>query len=269
MKLSQVEQLPYHVMLFASRSGHGKSTAIASYAELGGLYVLDLDKRARGMLGSPAIKREWLDRIEVDQSIDASQGFAEIDKKLEIKLIKAKSRQLDEKTIAIESFGTLVKTLLFDSMRLRGAEDSFRGKSRGSVKFFHPDDYNYVSMAVNQLVYTCLLQLKVNLILSGWIVDRYGKPAGSDDYAQAEVIGQKMLGPANLAEEIVGYFDEVYLFEKEETGSAKQPLKFTVSFEGNLAKTSIPELHGWGKVDVTNKSFLQVYTDILTGKMKR
>lgn len=266
MNLSDLETSTQFIGLFAGRSGRGKSGALASFASEGELKIWDLDKRAKGILGlGDVIKPEWRKRIDVDQSIDSTKGFEDLDKALEIMLIKQKSNQSSVRTIAIESFATMVKMLLNDSRRLRGKEGQFKGRARGEVKFWHPDDYNYVSMAVQQICYSAFLQMRCNVILSGWIVDRYGHKEGGDDYAPAEVIGQKMLGPSNLGEEILGYFDEVYLFDKEETGMSTDPLRFTVQFQTDLAKTSKPALRKLGKVDITNIPFYPFYKLLCQG----
>lgn len=265
MTLTDLEKSERSIALFLGKSGHGKSAAIASYGELGPMLVIDIDKRARGMLpASQWLGHEVMKNITIEQDIDVTKGWSALDQRLEVALIQQKTNQFPYKTLVIESASTLQKMLLLDSQRLRGSEGKFDGKVRGKVKFLHPDDYNYASMAFNQLVYNCLLLLRCNLILSSWTVNAYG-PDPSNAYGGNIIIGQKVLGTEKLAEEIPGYFDEVYLFAKEETGMSQQPLKYTVTFENNIAKTSNQKLRGKGKVDITGKSFYKVLQTLCSG----
>lgn len=279
MNVLDLDKWEQFVGLFVGDSGSGKTVALASFAKKDlankkRTKLIDIDKRARGILGCRDLfPDEVLRNIDVVQNIDTSNGFADLDKDGETMLIYQKNNQFQYGTVIYESVSTMHKMLLYDSMRLRGAEHSFKGKTRGSVKFIHPDDYNYASMAFHQMMYKCWLPLKCNVILSGWIVDKWGKPPGltSEENMVTEnvVIGSKLLATDKFAAEIPGYFDEVYLFEKEETGSSSRPLKYTVQFETDLAKTSRSALRGLGKVDLTNKLFIDVYDSLIAGAEKK
>lgn len=270
MKPSDLQERGPIVALFAGKSGSGKTAAIASLAELGPMYIQDIDQRARGMLGCTHLNPEVLSNIEIDQSITFSSGWQALDKKLEIFKIKQEQRQSSFKTLVVESAYTLQQMLIADSMRLRGMDkNSFKGKVRGGMRFFHPDDYNYASTGLKQIVYEYFLSLRCNVIVSGWVVDEWGKPQGEgNEYSDNVVVGKKLLGTDKFVSEFPGYFDEVYYFNKEETGASSNPLKFTVQFETSLAKTSRQELRGKGVVDLTHKSFYKVYQELLNGAKK-
>jgi len=260
MKLLDLAAYDQFIGLFLGRSGSGKSVAEASFAEFGPLEIIDLDRRARGILGATKfLASELLDRITVSQ-YTVKDGWKELNNKFELWDVYVRTNKLPFKTICIESVTTLQKWLIIDSMKLRGVDV---GKLRGGLQFATPDDYNYASIAFMKLIYEVLMPLKCNVILSGWLVNEYGKPPGdSNQYAPNIVIGQKVLGTQKMAEEIPGYFDEVYVFEKEEITGTSNPVKFTVTFEGGLAKTSRTELKGKQKVDLTNRSFYQTYQQL-------
>ena len=258
MKLETLAKKDQQIVLMAGKNGSGKSGAIASYAELGPLKLYDLDKRARGILGiASVLGKQVIDNIEVIQP-DFEKGWAPIDKELDLDLIKSKQGSFPYKTVAFEGAATMQKYLISDSQRLRGKG----GRSRGAIDFWVPDDYNYCSMGFFQFYYQYAMLMKCNVIVSCWMVDRWGKPkAGENDkekenaYAESERIGDKLLLTDKLSEEVPGYFDEIYSFEKEETSLGGGGVKFVVTFESTLAKTCYPSLRKQKRLDITNKSF--------------
>lgn len=260
MRLDMLLSRDIFIGLFLGRQGCGKTSAWASFAEAGNVLVYDLDRRIRGIAGCKHLPIEWLDRIEVKQP-SIMEGFKKINDELEILVAKAKSRQPLPKTVVFDSASTLGDWLVWDSIRLRGVENEYRGRIRGSVNFADPGDYNYASTAFQKLFYVLLGELNCNLIFTGWVIDKYGKPRNAqgdiDPYAPSEIVGQKMLATDKMAERIPGLFDEVYFFSKEETGISKDPVRFYVEFENGLAKTAHKELRNLGRVDITNKSFYQ------------
>ena len=270
MNILDLDTYDKFIGLFVGRSGGGKTCAIASIAKRDlernkKTLLIDIDKRGRGMLGlRDVLGDKVLQNIEVKQDIDASAGFAKLDEHLELLIAYQNSNNMKYGSIIYEGISTMHKMFLYDSMRLRGTTGGFKGKERGKVKFLHPDDYNYASMAFHQLMYNGWMKLSCNVIVSGWIVDKWGKPAGEgNEYAESEVVGHKLLATDKFSEEIPGYFDEIYLFEKEETGASARPLRYTVAFEGCLAKTSREALKGRGKVDITNKLFFDEYEKLI------
>jgi len=265
MKLSQIEQRDQFIGLFLGESGSGKSVAMASWAEEGPIELHDLDRRAAGILGAKKfLSAELMDKIDIHQ-FTVKEGFIALNKRYELYDIYAATNKLPFRTHVTESIATLQKWLILDSMANRGIDKS---KNRGAVLFPSPDDYNYASVVLMKIIYQVLMPLRANIIMSGWVVDEYGKaPGDNNPYSRDVVIGKKLLGTNKWGAEIPGYFDEIYFFEKEEvTGSPNGPVKFTVTFEGGLAKTSRSQLKGLQKIDITNKSFYQTYQKLLKGK---
>jgi anion-transporting ArsA/GET3 family ATPase len=257
------QQNEQFIALFIGKNGSGKTVAEASFARLGPLKLYDADMRSRGILGAAkTLGKEILERIEVFQP-KIEEGWAGIDKEMEMDLIKQASGQFRFKTVVFDSLATMQKLFILDSQRLRGKGT---GKMRGKIQFWTPDDYNYCSMAFAQFFYGYARKLKCNIIVSGWMVDRWGKQHkdGEEEnpYAENEVIGQKIVLTEKLAEEVPGYFDEIYTFEKEES-SVGSGIKYVVNFESTLAKTCHESLRAKKRMDFTNKVFYDEFKKLV------
>ena len=246
-------------MLFVGRSGSGKTNAEVSFP--GPSYTADFDNRMRGAISAMAwLGEERFKTINFD-FYNASDGFAGYDSHLTESLDLAQKRKQKNQTELCDSLGALVSCLALDSQRLRGLDKkSFDGKVRGKVHFLHPDDYNYVSTAMRLIMFDRIFplnELGINTIFSAWVADKWGKPQNAADYAPNEVIGERILGPENIMENFLGYFDEQYYFRKEKPVVEGQAPKFTVEFNGAFAKSALglPP----GKFDITGKNFYQFW----------
>ena len=252
------------VGLFLGRSGSGKSAAEISFAEIGPVYVFDIDNRIRGIV--PA--RKWLgmdlfSKIDFD-FYNPKDGFTSIDKKLESMVEEAEKRKLKYKTILFDSTYSLIYMLVLDSKRLRGVGADARGKIRGNLKFLQPDDYNYAYMAFREIMFNGVFPLAeygVNVIFSGWIMDKWGKAPGSKEYDPPTILGEKMAGPAQISEELPGYFDEVYRFHKHDSAIVGGSPTYIVNFHDGIAKTCL-DLPG-KFMDITHKSFYKEWSQLV------
>jgi hypothetical protein len=243
------------VGLFVGHSGSGKDCAEASFAKLGKMYVFDVDNRIRGLLAASTwLGSDIIKNIDFD-FYNPRDGFIAIDKKCDQFLAAANTRQLEYKTICFNSTSSMVYSLAIESRRARGQ----KGRVLAGLQFTDPGDYNFMSMAMRQIQFLYampLAELGVNIIFSGHLVDRWEKPkkdpeAGITEYSPNIIVGHKLLGPDKLAEELPGYFDEVYLFKKESITDKMN--RYSVEFSGQFAKTTLPIA---GKsLDLTNKSF--------------
>lgn len=249
-------------MLVVGRHGSGKTCANFSFP--GKTYVFDMDHRIKGGAQSLLwLGNDKLGEIDYD-TYDVVKGFTAINNKMEELLNKAKTFNCPYKNVLFESIGALTKLLALDSKELRGVE---KGKKRGALRFLSPDDYNYVSAAMSEIIFEFALPMSsygINVIFSGWIVDKWGKPINAEgipiagtEYAPNVIVGEKLLATDKLAEEIPGYFNEVYYFRKE-AGLGNKP-KYTVEFNGTFARNTLglPS----GRFDITNKSFYQVWKE--------
>jgi len=259
-------------IMFVSRSGHGKSSALVSFPTK--IYVFDFDNRFRGI--APSIR--WLGK-EKFQNIDfdfynPKDGFEAIDAKLNVIANQVEKRQSQYQTIGFESVGTLLSMLTLDSQRKRGVSDksgtgSFKGKVRGKVEFLHPDDYNYALTAIRLLMFNYIFPLNemgVNTIFSAWVADKWGKRSDAKEFDPPEVIGERIIGPGNTVEEVMGYFDDLYYFRKHRAAIPGQPPKFTVEFTGGLAKTPYPL--PLGEIDITGTNFFDTWKQKIQEGMK-
>lgn len=252
--------------LFVGASGSGKSNAEMSFLEADPtkrIYVFDCDNRMRGAVSSI----QWLGldnfkRIDFD-FYNPSDGATVMFKTLDEFLLLASKRQLPYSTICFESLGSLAQIFALESQRLRSQDkDGFKGKVRGRVQFLHPDDYNYLSTAFRLLTYNFffpLNELGINIILSAWPTEKWGRKPGAGEYDPPEVIGERLLAPGNFVSEVDGYFDEKYYFRRKSSGIVNAPPKFTVQFNSGTAKTalSLP----CNEVDITGKSFYKSWKE--------
>lgn len=271
--VSSLESTSQTVGLFVGPSGAGKTCAIASYAALGPMYIFDFDGRMAGMLGQKSILGEFFKNIEYDR-YDISKGFMEVDKRLDSLVAQAQNRDLKYKTIVLESLPTMINSFLEMAVQLEGVKSAgLPSRLVGGVRMLSPQHYNWASRAFRDLVYNGLRRLiGCNVIVSGWTVDQWGKriikradgSEGIDEYGPKEVIGRKLLLTEKIAEEVPGYFDEVYEFDKQETGLPSQPVKFICKFRSTIAKTAHENYPNW--MDFTNKSFQAELTKLTQPK---
>ena len=239
-------------MLFAGKSGEGKSNAEVSFP--GPIYVFDCDNRFKGATSACS----WLG-IERFKQIDfdfynPNDGFKKLDEKLNILANDAVSRKCKFNTIVFDSIGSMCAMLGLDAIKMKGGA---KVKSIGDVKFLGPEEYNYISTAFRLLMFNYIFTLNkagINTIFSAWIVDRYGKKPSTPDYAPAEIIGEKIMGTGNMIAETMGYFNEVFQFRKENSPLYGKPPIYTVEYNnGDIAKNSLNL--PLGKFDITSKSF--------------
>lgn len=249
--------------LFVGRSGSGKSNAVVSFPEK--IYDFDFDNRFRGAASAISwLGAEKFSKIDFD-FYNPKDGFAAVDKKLNEIANNQERRNNPYATLAFESVSTLLTTLALDSQRLREG----KGRTRGVVGFLHPDDYNYVSTAMRLLMYNYIFPLNemgVNVIFSAWPVDKWARPKDAAEYAPPEVVGEKIIGPGNAVEELIGYFDEVYYFRKKPSLLPGKPPNFTVEFNGGFAKSAFSLKPG--EHDITGKNFFSFWEESVKNAVK-
>jgi hypothetical protein len=107
-------------------------------------------------------------------------------------------------------------------------------------------------------MFAFLQSLPINVIVTGHIVDRYGKAEGeNNEYSESVVIGQKLSLRDKISENLLTFFNEVWEFKKEMNGDT--PMHF-VRFRGGLARTCFTQLpNGW--VDITNKNLYKYFLE--------
>lgn len=246
------------MILGIGRSGSGKSAAWASFP--GKKFVFDFDHRIEGLLRAS----QWIPDLENDVEFEQF-GLIDMPKLDGILagLIPIQINLPKFPTIIFDSIGSFNRLLLMDSIKFRGG----KGQTRGNVPFTEPSDFQYASMAWQKLIHTVFLPMTragINVLVSGWVVDRWGKPEGKP-YDESIVIGERLLLPDKLAEELPGYFNEVYYFRRVSTGIPSKPVKFTVEFNSTLARSALISA---ADVEITNRSFFEVWQDLQTKELK-
>lgn len=236
--------------LFVGRSGSGKSAA--EYSFPGKTYVFDCDNRILG--GITAVKNissiEKVKDIDYD-TVTLDQGFTFIDNKCSLFL--SQGRNCEYQNFCFDSIVSISTLLQLDSQILRVGNKEGGSKVRGSLQFITPDDYNYAARAFRNIIYKFaipMIKLGKNVFFSGWIVDKFGRAPGSSPYDPQVIVGEQLLCTNKLAEEIPGYFDEVYYFTRR---AAALGIEYTVQFRGEFART----IHSAfpNELNITNKSF--------------
>lgn len=259
MKLKDLSEKPQWICLFAGKSGSGKSGAAASFAEQGPIEIMDVNMRARGILGCQYLSHLF-DKINIWRpNFKSKDLYDDIAKRIENHKAKSLNGKLEFDTLILEEVTVLIDLMLRSSIRLRGGETTGH-KIRGRHEFNTPDDHNYAASIMREMFYEYLLPLRCNIIVTAWIVDEYA-PDPASPYLPQIVSGQKLNTTPKQSQSIPGMFDEVWLFEKEELPGKK--IRHKVYFQSALAKTSIPALAAKGSLDITGKNFYNEVQSLL------
>jgi len=267
MNLLDVQTETESFSLFVGESGSGKTAAIASYAKLGPLLLLDFDRRARGILGHrTALGDECLKNIEVKQ-YDILNSFKEVDAELSKLVDQSKMGKCPYKTIVLESVNTLEVCFMnmVDSIAALQKGTGIQNKTVGGIRVYQPQHYKFASTAFRQLRDFRLTQLKgVHVILSCWIVNKWDKPTTVNDngvevklqYADNVVVGKKLHLTEKMGEEVPGCFDDILEFYKVEDSRQASKVRHGVRFVSSIAKSTNEKLKAVGDLDLTNKCFI-------------
>lgn len=243
--------------MLAGRSASGKTSISLSFPKP--LLYVDFDMRIRGGLWL----RELMDEEEFKQ-IDVefyppSRGFQDIYNLVNGWELECLSKSFKYKTVVIGSVTNSSRVFLSEIIeltggRIIGGKKDREGHTKGGIRVTGPADYN-IQMQAMFSMFDVLRSLTVNVICEAHIVDRYGrvKDPGDDNKIVPEtIIGQKLTLTSNLGENILTYFDEVYLTEKEEVSGSEN--RFYIRFHSDIARTTFKQLP-LSRVDVTGKNF--------------
>jgi len=235
-----LKEKKYLFALFVGRSGHGKSAAACSFDVP--YLEMDFDLRSEGIVDWA--RKGFVDGSQIEvQQFPPQNGWGPVDKFLENLRNQITSGQFKFKTIGIGSLTNMTRLFVITSHGLQ------KGKSIGTLRVSGPGDYMFEATATHQ-VFDYLRVFPCNVICTAHIIDKWGKNPQKDQYAGAEVIGEKLSIRDNLGENVQTYFDNVFRFSKEVNG---HEVRYFVEFTTDLAKNSygLPP----GKFDITNKNF--------------
>jgi hypothetical protein len=248
------------VGLFVGQSGSGKTVAAASFPSP--IHINDFDGRIRGLLGAP-----WIDRSKItyDYFPPKSDGLIpELNKKLEVFSIQARTGQLDVKTHITDSITNECYAFICQAISMtHGTDKDRKGKWIGPVSMAGPEDYGLESQAASDYMAFIKSIPIPNIIVSAHLIDKFGKPLDFQGremtYAESIVVGEKLSIRDKIGVNIQTHFDHIFKFERETINGCD---KYYVTFKGGIARTSysgLPE----GRWDITGKSFYEEMQNLL------
>ena len=226
--------------LFVGESGSGKTTAAASFPKP--ILIIDVDRRAKGINGSPWINTEGIDV----HYVDGKDILADIEKLLNE--FEVNKRSFKYKTIIFDGFTSAAMLLIDNAFSLTSTMTGRKAQGHpkiGVVEVPGRDEYMYEQQGFKNLMTGLKYGLKCNVICTAHWVDVYSQEEGK----QAVVIGKRINLRAKVLPTVAIWFDEVYYFEKEMAKRpdpvTKMPVEYekhTVWFRNELARTTIAAL---------------------------
>ena len=209
--------------LFIGRPGSGKTIAAASYPPP--IYFFDLDKR----IDSLAAMFPGRADIEYDQ-----YGPEEYDK-LWNKILQIKAGNSPFKTYVLDSLTSLARMGINYSLSLRGRA----GMTRGVIQMIEVEDYGGETRVLSSMMDAFRgSNFKSNFILTAHLVETNSKVLNKPDTIQQRLL----TGGKTIAAEIPGYFNEIYMFNKEMgfDSKAKYVMRTNDNAAGIDTKTALP-----------------------------
>lgn len=239
--------------VFAGRSGSGKTTAAASLPRP--LHEIDLDLRANGLINS--VKQGIVDPEGIDiESFDPLGGIVKIQDHLNLLHAKIAAKQFNYKSLDLASVFSLVRLLELTTLNM----DNTKGIGHiklGGQNMTGLADYKFERQQFLRVI-DYLRTFPCNVTLSAWISTHWGKPAGAKEGDPNVPIGETLNVTQNLAEAILGTFNDVWRFEKKVVNNEE---KYYVQFSTDMAKNSfgIPP----GEHDITRKNFWEYFQNLV------
>jgi hypothetical protein len=261
--LPNAKDIPAEYRMFAMFVGKydaGKSTAAASFP--GKKFVLDFDGRITSLRG----------RADVDfESFSSSaKGFKEADSQIEQLVVQGKMAygKFPYNMVMFDSLSMGRKFLLTDAMKYTTGQartnEPIRGRKIGELYLPTFQDYGYESEAVWQLLYDGLKKLPCNVVVTGHTIPEFKTISEPGKPAERIEVGEKIYGDPQLLAVLPIAFNEIYYFSKEIDPAGK--IRRFVEFDGQVARTTYPELSKAGKVEITGKSFYEVWSSLVNPK---
>jgi hypothetical protein len=238
--------------IFAGRSGSGKSVAAASLPKP--FQEMDFDLRANGIVN--AVKQGWLNPDGIDiKSFDPLKGYIQIQEYLNLLYVKIGARCFDLKSVEVASLYSLCR--LLELTALNSNDKALGHVNLAGLEMTGYGDFRFEKQAMCKIL-DHLRVFPCNVVLSTWICDKWGKKPGAKPADANTVVGETLNITANLAEAILGMFNDVYRFSKEIENDTEQ---FYVEFSTDFAKNSfgIPP----GRFNITKKPFWDFFQNLV------
>lgn len=258
-----------HALLVAI-SGRGKTAAACSFP--GKTYILDWDDRAKGAIegcdflqekkrkGDIIINRilPWINK--------APQGLKEVYSILEELDTRVSSGEI--KNVLCDGTTSMRRFFINESqnrsLNTSGKADSLKHFAIGEAIMAGKPDHNYASVCMTNIIYDILKTFKCNVFLSTHLQDKWIPAPTEEDKDRVISVGQTITAPGQLQNDIPGWFDEVWEFEKD-ASSKSSPPTFSVIFSGTFARTSFRDLGQYEKKD-GKEVWTRKYKLDITGK---
>jgi hypothetical protein len=254
----EVFQGEYLFALYVGRSGSGKSAAAASNPKP--LEEDDYDIRANGI--KSCIRQGWLNGEGISfTQFDPFVGYIQVQKHYNLLYAMVKSRQFNLRSLDIGSLTSLIRLLdvsaLTSNLGASGKTAENAHLNISGLTMSGPADYKFESQACHR-IFDFLRTFPCHVTVAAHIIDKWGKAAGADQFAPSTVIGEKLTITANLGENVLAMFNDVYKFSKEVLNGKE---KYMVEFSSEIAKNSfgLPP----GKFDITKQEFFPFFCNLV------
>jgi hypothetical protein len=241
--------------MFVGKYDAGKSTAAASFN--GKKYFMDFDGRIVSLRGRKD--------VDFDSFASTKTGFKDADERLTALGFSCGKIPPEYSLVCFDSLSMGRQNLLYDAMKFTsGFEDKSKkgGRSIGNLYLPTVQDYGYESQALWQIVYDGLKPLRSHVVVTAHTVPKY-KTVQKSDNAPAERVedGEQIYGDPKLISVLPIMFTEIYYFSKEVDASNK--IRRFVEFEGDVARTTYPQLKAARRVEITDKSFYEEWSKLI------
>jgi hypothetical protein len=252
--------------LFVGPKHSGKTVAACSWRTTKRIKVLDGDGRIKGILGAP-----WIDKDKIDYDYFAPRiagnketFFERVNNDLDALLVQIETGRCPYETYVSDSATAFCNNLIIDAVPLTHAEG--KGKKLGTLNMAGPEDYGFESTGMNSYL-SFLRSLKINVIMTAHVVDKYDKPmitdqrgrTYKDQYADSIKVGEKLSLRDKISANVSIYFDHIFRFDRQMVQGDEH---FYVEYIGDIACTSFPGLKP-GTHDITGKDFRKFTLDLI------
>ena len=191
--------------------GSGKSSALASFAtEKNPMYVFDCDARLDGILASTWLKPHYK---YIDADIyETRLGFKAVRAKFLEFYNLHQAGKLKYKNIVVDSVSSLSQMFLQDAQFQKAnkptpqsAQSAAKQLGFEEAKFETIDEYKYVLKCFHILFYDFFKSFPgVNLFLSCWTADQWGKSPNDPYGPDIKLPGRKLFAQGNVVNELPG-----------------------------------------------------------------
>lgn len=252
--------------LFVGPKHSGKTVAACSWRTTKRIKVLDGDGRIRGILGA-----DWIDKSKIDYDVfpprtagNKETFFERVNTDLDALIVQIETGQCPYETYISDSATSFCQNLIIDAVPLTHADG--KGKRLGTLNMAGPEDYGFESTGMGSYM-AFLRSLKINVIMTAHVVDKYDKPmitdargrTYKDQYADSIKVGEKLSLRDKISANTSIYFDHIFRFDRKIVQGDE---RFYVEYIGDIACTSFPGLEP-GQHDITGKDFRKFTLDLI------